>query len=156
MQKSLSKKRRFEIFKRDDFTCIYCGKKPPDVVLSIDHIIARTAGGTDKDSNLVTSCMACNLGKGVDPLERYTPSEISLCVNMKVPEALNSFRKTLDVTWRDVIVAGLEAIKVAKATPVKEIPIAPPVIPVTQLKPIFSAMTTQVIALNNLIKESKP
>lgn len=32
-RKSISKKLRFEVFKRDGFTCQYCGRMAPDVVL---------------------------------------------------------------------------------------------------------------------------
>lgn len=61
----ISKKTRFEIFKRDDFTCQYCGKKiGQDVVLEIDHIIPVIEGGKNDLENLITSCYDCNRGKG--------------------------------------------------------------------------------------------
>lgn len=59
----LSKTRRFEIFKRDGFTCQYCGQRPPEVVLEVDHIQPRAGGGSDDELNLVTSCYDCNRGK---------------------------------------------------------------------------------------------
>ena len=59
----ISKKIRFEIFKRDKFTCQYCGKKAPDVVLNIDHINPVAKGGTNELMNLITSCFDCNNGK---------------------------------------------------------------------------------------------
>jgi hypothetical protein len=59
----ISKKLRFEIFKRDNFTCVYCGRKPPTVVLEIDHVIPVSKDGTNDDINLVTSCFDCNNGK---------------------------------------------------------------------------------------------
>ncbi len=62
-RKSLSKGLRFDIFKRDGFTCQYCGQKPPDVVLQVDHIRPVAAGGTNDILNLVTSCESCNQGK---------------------------------------------------------------------------------------------
>lgn len=62
-RKALSKKDRFEVFKRDSFTCQYCGKKAPDVVLHIDHIEPVCDGGTNDFLNLVTSCRDCNSGK---------------------------------------------------------------------------------------------
>lgn len=37
-RKTISKKTRFEVFKRDSFTCQYCGRTAPDVILEIDHI----------------------------------------------------------------------------------------------------------------------
>ena len=55
---------RFKILKRDNFTCQYCGRKAPDVVLNVDHIIPKSKGGLDKLENLKTSCRECNIGKG--------------------------------------------------------------------------------------------
>lgn len=62
-RKSLSKKIRFEVFKRDKFQCQYCGKKAPDVVLEVDHIDPVANGGTNEIINLITSCFDCNRGK---------------------------------------------------------------------------------------------
>lgn len=55
---------RFEIFRRDNFTCRYCGSQPPDVVLEVDHVVPRVDGGSDDPLNLVTACHGCNRGKG--------------------------------------------------------------------------------------------
>src|ERR1051325_9605995 len=63
-RKSMSPKKRLDIFKRDRFCCRYCGKHPPDALLHVDHIVPVVAGGTDDPTNLVTSCSECNLGKG--------------------------------------------------------------------------------------------
>lgn len=60
---SVSSKLRFEIFKRDNFTCQYCGRKTPEVILEVDHIIPSSKGGEDDESNLITSCFECNRGK---------------------------------------------------------------------------------------------
>lgn len=60
---ALTKKMRFEVFKRDSFTCQYCGQKSPDVLLEIDHIEPVAKGGTNDILNLITSCQACNAGK---------------------------------------------------------------------------------------------
>lgn len=67
-RKSISNKLRFDVFKRDQFACQYCGRKPPSVVLHIDHIIAVVDGGTNDEANLATSCDQCNNGKGSRPL----------------------------------------------------------------------------------------
>jgi hypothetical protein len=64
---------RFEVFKRDLFTCQYCGRKTPDVVLEADHIVPRAEGGTDDIENLVTACFDCNRGKGARPLDSKAP-----------------------------------------------------------------------------------
>jgi len=67
-RKTLSKKIRFEVFKRDSFTCQYCGAKAPDVILHVDHIEPWSKGGSNDIINLVTSCSTCNLGKGANTL----------------------------------------------------------------------------------------
>lgn len=62
-RKSMSKKLRFEVFKRDSFTCQYCGRSAPDVILHVDHIHPVSEGGTNDTINLITSCFDCNSGK---------------------------------------------------------------------------------------------
>lgn len=62
-RKALSDKVRFEVFKRDSFTCQYCGKMAPAVVLECDHIDPVSNGGSDEMVNLVTACDTCNSGK---------------------------------------------------------------------------------------------
>lgn len=64
----LSVKVRFEVFKRDKFTCQYCGAKAPDVLLNADHIKPVASGGTNDLVNLVASCASCNSGKGAREL----------------------------------------------------------------------------------------
>lgn len=63
LRKSTGKRLRFEVFKRDHFTCQYCGAQPLDVVLVIDHITAVALGGTSTIDNLITACESCNQGK---------------------------------------------------------------------------------------------
>lgn len=62
-RKLLSKKLRFEVFKRDSFTCQYCGRKAPDVILQVDHIHPVAKGGENDLLNYITSCVDCNQGK---------------------------------------------------------------------------------------------
>mgnify|MGYP001179712174 FL=1 len=65
---AITRKLRFEVFKRDNFTCRYCGRKTPEVILEVDHVIPVSKGGTDDFENLVTSCFECNRGKGKELL----------------------------------------------------------------------------------------
>lgn len=62
-RQSLSKKARFEVFKRDSFTCQYCGRSAPGVVLRCDHITPVAKGGDNHITNLITACFECNAGK---------------------------------------------------------------------------------------------
>lgn len=71
---SLSKRVRFEVFKRDRFTCQYCGKRPPEVVLEVDHIKPKVEGGSDHQHNLTTACLPCNRGKAGIPLDKVAPA----------------------------------------------------------------------------------
>ena len=72
---TLSVRSRFEVFKRDGYTCGYCGRTPDDegVKLVVDHITPRSAGGSDDLTNLVTSCWECNSGKSDKSLEDKAP-----------------------------------------------------------------------------------
>ena len=63
-RKQISKGLRYEVFKRDKFTCQYCGRMAPDVILEVDHIKPVSKGGTNNILNLITSCRDCNRGKG--------------------------------------------------------------------------------------------
>ncbi len=62
----MDKKKRFEILKRHGFQCFYCGRKPPEVALEVDHRTSRVVGGeaAEADDNLVAACRDCNRGKG--------------------------------------------------------------------------------------------
>lgn len=53
---------RSSIFRRDDFTCSYCGERGGR--LECDHIIPVSAGGSHEPTNLTTACFGCNRAKG--------------------------------------------------------------------------------------------
>ena len=70
---------RREVFRRDNYTCQYCGRSGPD--LTVDHVIPRHLGGEHTWTNVVAACAACNHRKGGRRLEevqmhlRHPPSE---------------------------------------------------------------------------------
>ena len=94
-RKAISAKTRFEVFKRDAFTCQYCGAHPPGVLLHIDHVTAVAAGGSNVIDNLVTACEPCNLGKGARDLK-------------VVPETLAA--KARQIQEREAQLAGYQEI----------------------------------------------
>jgi 5-methylcytosine-specific restriction endonuclease McrA len=53
---------RREIFRRDNYTCQYCGKHTTD--LTIDHVTPRHLGGKHVWTNVVAACPVCNHRKG--------------------------------------------------------------------------------------------
>jgi 5-methylcytosine-specific restriction endonuclease McrA len=58
---------RREVFRRDHYTCQYCGRK--DGRLTLDHVVPRHMGGQHSWTNVVTACEACNARKGGRTLE---------------------------------------------------------------------------------------
>lgn len=76
----LSVRTRMEVLKRDRFTCSYCGHHPPDVLLEVDHIVPRAAGGSDDMANLITACADCNRGKADRLLDEGTAPTVSRAV----------------------------------------------------------------------------
>ncbi len=104
-RKSITKKVRFEVFKRDNFTCQYCGAVAPDVVLHIDHIEPVAKGGDNEILNLITSCVACNSGKS----DRRLDDQSTLAKQRQQLADLNERREQLEmmVAWRQ----GMKSIK---------------------------------------------
>lgn len=60
---SVSKRLRYEILRRDNHACRYCGQAAPDVALTIDHVVPIALGGSDDPTNLAAACADCNGGK---------------------------------------------------------------------------------------------
>lgn len=53
---------RREIFRRDNYTCQYCGRRSGE--MTVDHVLPRHLGGKHIWTNVVTACPACNHQKG--------------------------------------------------------------------------------------------
>ena len=56
---------RFFVFRRDNFTCVYCGRHRfrDRVGLVPEHVVPEHAGGQFSFQNIVTACNQCNCGK---------------------------------------------------------------------------------------------
>jgi hypothetical protein len=104
-RKPMSKRVRFEVFKRDGFACQYCGATPPKVILEVDHIDPIANGGADDMDNLVAACFNCNRGKSAVPLT-------------SVPQSLED--KAAEVAEREEQLAGYQAILRAKRERLEE------------------------------------
>lgn len=98
-RKGISKRVRFEVFKRDSFKCQYCGKSAPDVLLRVDHIHPVSKGGADELLNLITACFDCNAGKSNVLLD----DDAAIKKQREQLEALNERREQLEMMlkWRD-------------------------------------------------------
>lgn len=60
---AVSKRLRYEILRRDNHACRYCGATAPDVQLTVDHVTPTALGGSDAADNLAAACGPCNSGK---------------------------------------------------------------------------------------------
>lgn len=98
-RKSISKKIRFEIFKRDQFKCQYCGSSAPDVVLQVDHINPVSKGGDNDLLNLITSCEPCNNGKRARLIDDKSIIEKQKKMLDELDERRAQLQMMLD--WRD-------------------------------------------------------
>jgi hypothetical protein len=107
----LTKTIRFEVFKRDNFTCQYCGAKAPEAVLRVDHIKPVAEGGDNHAMNLITSCFPCNAGKGA----REISDNAILDKQRQQIEELNERRLQLEMMmeWRNEVLS-LDGLKVEK------------------------------------------
>jgi hypothetical protein len=92
----ISKGKRFEIFARDGFTCQYCGLRPPDVILEVDHIEPVAGGGSNDDVNLITSCFDCNRGKRAKRLGDIRPRPDADIEYLKIEQERMEVQRYLD------------------------------------------------------------
>lgn len=73
---TVSKRLRYEVLRRDNHACRYCGAASPDVALTVDHVVATALGGSDDPSNLVTACKDCNAGKSSSSADAAVISDV--------------------------------------------------------------------------------
>lgn len=102
---AVSTRTRFEVFKRDRFTCAYCGRTPPEVLLHVDHVVPVAAGGGDDMTNLITSCQTCNLGKGPRMLEEGTAPVVGRATVEDLQERIEQSKAYME------LLAGAQAIQ---------------------------------------------
>jgi len=83
---------RGNIFARDGWKCVYCGKKFPEHQLTTDHIVPRCRGGKSTWENLVSCCQKCN-GKKAD--KSLKEAGFKLLKTPKKPDVFTFFSKIL-------------------------------------------------------------
>lgn len=96
---------RRNIYEHYNYRCCYCGKKFDSSKLNIDHVIPRSRGGKTEWSNVVTSCIECNLKKGnrtpqeagmklvIPPSKPHRRVKLTLILNsnIKIPTSWQKF-----------------------------------------------------------------
>ncbi len=120
----ISRRVRFLILQRDNFTCQYCGAQAPDKELEVDHAHPVAAGGLTVLENLVTACFTCNRGKGHRLLEKVpqsgawaakverqraneipdnlTPDQVEMCHLVADAQSRHFSNLVNTFTWEDV------------------------------------------------------
>jgi len=69
---------RRNLYEHYGYKCTYCGERYNSSDLNLDHVVHRSRGGKTDWSNVVTSCISCNLKKG-----NRTPTEAGMALHMK-------------------------------------------------------------------------
>lgn len=89
------------VLNRDNYTCRYCKGKHKDSKLEVHHIIFRSQGGSDEESNLITLCHTCHrdLHNGKINLKLNGKAKGTL----KYATQINSIRKQLFKIYPDAI-----------------------------------------------------
>ncbi|MCB1711518.1 MAG: HNH endonuclease [Candidatus Riesia sp.] len=68
----IRKEKRLAIYLRDETSCVYCMSR---VRLTLDHIVPRKRGGSNRSTNLVTSCLSCNSKRKDQPIAMFADKE---------------------------------------------------------------------------------
>ena len=96
-QSPLNARQRFRVLARDNFRCGYCGATPDVAELHIDHILPRSAGGTNDICNLITACPKCNYGKGAERITELCGEDLGLAIRRAraaIDEAVDGLRRS--------------------------------------------------------------
>ena len=56
-----------------DHRCLCCGKREPDIKLTLDHVVPLSRGGSNDISNIQPLCRFCNTSKGSRTID-YRPA----------------------------------------------------------------------------------
>ncbi len=95
---AVSKRLRFEVLRRDNHACRYCGRTAPEVKLTVDHVIPETLGGTDDPGNLVAACADCNSGKSSVPADAAIVEDVAQDA-VRWARAMRYAKETHQFTW---------------------------------------------------------
>lgn len=108
---AVSRRLRFEILRRDGHTCRYCGAQAPDVVLTVDHVVAVALGGGDDPTNLVTACQPCNAGKSSIAADSPLVADVDAAAMLwaKAIDRVNEARR-MEFDGLQILLAQFDAI----------------------------------------------
>jgi 5-methylcytosine-specific restriction endonuclease McrA len=94
--------KRDRVFARDDYRCVYCGKRFAGDELSVDHVEPRVRGGDQSSGNLVTACKGCNTRKGDRRVSAFLRDDL---------EAQASFFRLATHVWPRILQTVIDEIE---------------------------------------------
>ena len=86
---------------RDNYTCYYCKGRHKDSRLEVHHIVFRSQGGSDEESNLITLCYTCH--KDLHDGKIRLRSSGKRKGNLKYATQMNMIRKQLFRIYPDAV-----------------------------------------------------
>ena len=89
------------VLNRDNYTCQYCKGKHKDSKLEIHHILFRSQGGSDEESNLITLCHTCHKDLHSGKINPKLSGKVK--GNLKYATQMNSIRKQLFKLYPDAV-----------------------------------------------------
>jgi hypothetical protein len=84
--------KRLAIYVRDGFQCVYCGQNLKGAAatdVTLDHLLPRSAGGSNDATNLVTACRSCNCSRQDMPWVDFAPGGARDRILQRISEPLN-------------------------------------------------------------------
>lgn len=81
------------VLNRDNYTCQCCKGKHKDSKLEVHHIVFRSQGGSDEESNLLTLCHTCHKDLHSGKINPKLSGKVK--GNLKYATQMNSIRKQL-------------------------------------------------------------
>lgn len=80
----MPRRKKFKVWKKDNFICQYCGRNLKDeyyqnypsdsLQITVEHIVAISAGGTNNYENLTTACLPCNQKRAIKVYPEIYPT----------------------------------------------------------------------------------
>jgi len=95
--------KRLRIYARDEFRCVYCNRQYPRLSLTLDHVRARSNGGHNHHTNLVTACRSCNSSKQDLTLRQWVVKRWGWAGPMAWKPRLNTMRRRVRNATRRVL-----------------------------------------------------
>ena len=96
------------VYRRCDFTCVYCGFDGRVfenwMQLSIDHVLPRNSGGGNSETNKVVACRSCN---SITSRMKFPPDTPRKIVFDRKKQRIKNRRDEFRAYWK-ILVSGDE------------------------------------------------